>query len=107
MIRRPPRSTLFPYTTLFRSQHLATLLAPTVVGETGLLTEPTATASVRARTAIVAYGIDRDRFLEMLYADSSAVCKVVYAIGRTLATRIANTDQSIAGIIVQPENAGL
>src|SRR5476651_2854589 len=24
MIRRPPRSTLFPYTTLFRSWHLAT-----------------------------------------------------------------------------------
>ena len=28
MIRRPPRSTLFPYTTLFRSQHLA---APALV----------------------------------------------------------------------------
>src|SRR2546426_4662900 len=26
MIRRPPRSTLFPYTTLFRSQRLAGLL---------------------------------------------------------------------------------
>src|SRR3989442_11745040 len=26
MIRRPPRSTLFPYTTLFRSDHLAQLL---------------------------------------------------------------------------------
>src|SRR3712207_8996899 len=25
MIRRPPRSTLFPYTTLFRSQHLHAL----------------------------------------------------------------------------------
>src|SRR5690349_23100696 len=25
MIRRPPRSTLFPYTTLFRSVHLATI----------------------------------------------------------------------------------
>src|SRR3989442_11116795 len=25
MIRRPPRSTLFPYTTLFRSQYLATV----------------------------------------------------------------------------------
>src|SRR5260221_6947151 len=25
MIRRPPRSTLFPYTTLFRSRHLAVL----------------------------------------------------------------------------------
>src|SRR3712207_2163705 len=27
MIRRPPRSTLFPYTTLFRSQTLAAMLA--------------------------------------------------------------------------------
>src|SRR3989442_9150565 len=27
MIRRPPRSTLFPYTTLFRSRRLAVLLA--------------------------------------------------------------------------------
>src|SRR3712207_7666737 len=26
MIRRPPRSTLFPYTTLFRSDHVAKLL---------------------------------------------------------------------------------
>src|SRR5260370_21463319 len=28
MIRRPPRSTLFPYTTLFRSQFAATKKAP-------------------------------------------------------------------------------
>src|SRR3712207_7451638 len=27
MIRRPPRSTLFPYTTLFRSQPLASVIA--------------------------------------------------------------------------------
>src|SRR5258708_26132962 len=31
MIRRPPRSTLFPYTTLFRSDHMAQHLHP---GET-------------------------------------------------------------------------
>src|SRR5258708_13946781 len=31
MIRRPPRSTLFPYTTLFRSNYYATA-APLVVG---------------------------------------------------------------------------
>src|SRR2546422_7392895 len=32
MIRRPPRSTLFPYTTLFRSQSaLATVLPPAVL----------------------------------------------------------------------------
>src|SRR5438445_13394078 len=29
MIRRPPRSTLFPYTTLFRSQHGSIVAAPT------------------------------------------------------------------------------
>src|SRR5258705_1549803 len=29
MIRRPPRSTLFPYTTLFRSAHHGSLLAAT------------------------------------------------------------------------------
>src|SRR5260370_23813752 len=30
MIRRPPRSTLFPYTTLFRSEYCRMLLAPVV-----------------------------------------------------------------------------
>src|SRR3712207_7743466 len=32
MIRRPPRSTLFPYTTLFRSRELAVLLQPERAG---------------------------------------------------------------------------
>src|SRR2546427_8745278 len=35
MIRRPPRSTLFPYTTLFRSGHQAALDAPLVVEHLG------------------------------------------------------------------------
>src|SRR2546421_7146666 len=30
MIRRPPRSTLFPYTTLFRSRRVKSLLSPVV-----------------------------------------------------------------------------
>jgi CRP/FNR family cyclic AMP-dependent transcriptional regulator len=88
-----------------RRQHLATMGAPTVVGEMGLLTEPRATASVEARTRVEAYGIDRDRFLEMLDADSPAACKVVYEIGRTLADRMARTDESIAGVIAQLERA--
>src|SRR5256885_3972632 len=33
MIRRPPRSTLFPYTTLFRSQHQ--VASPTISTRTG------------------------------------------------------------------------
>lgn len=90
-----------------RRQHLATIEAPSVVGEMGLLTEPRATASVEARTPVEAYGIDRDRFLEMLDDDSPAACKVVYEIGRTLAGRMARTDESIAGIIAQLESAGV
>jgi CRP/FNR family cyclic AMP-dependent transcriptional regulator len=84
---------------------LATMKAPTVVGEMGLLTEPRAAASVEAKTSVEAYGIDRDRFLEMLDADSPAACKVVYEIGRALADRMARTDEAIAGIIAQLENA--
>src|SRR5689334_23938147 len=36
MIRRPPRSTLFPYTTLFRSQAIARALRTGVEGDGGL-----------------------------------------------------------------------
>src|ERR1035437_10799985 len=32
MIRRPPRSTLFPYTTLFRSPSVARCIMPTTTG---------------------------------------------------------------------------
>jgi CRP/FNR family cyclic AMP-dependent transcriptional regulator len=88
-----------------RRQHLATIEAPTVVGEMGLLTEPRAAASVEAKTRVEAYGVDRDRFLEMLDADSPAACKVVYEIGRTLAGRMAKTDETIAEIIARLERA--
>src|SRR2546430_10117089 len=33
MIRRPPRSTLFPYTTLFRSDRLSRRVAPAMVAQ--------------------------------------------------------------------------
>src|SRR3989442_8924194 len=36
MIRRPPRSTLFPYTTLFRSLAVAAVAHPPVIGERAL-----------------------------------------------------------------------
>jgi CRP/FNR family transcriptional regulator, cyclic AMP receptor protein len=88
-----------------RRQHLATIEAPTVVGEMGLLTEPRAAASVEARTPIEGYSIDRDRFLQMLDDDSPAACKVIYEIGRTLANRMARTDETIADIIARLEGA--
>lgn len=88
-----------------RRQHLATIGAPTVVGEMGLLTEPRAAASVEATSSIEAHGVDRDRLLEMLDADSPAACKLVYEIGRTLAERMAATNATVAEVISRLENA--
>jgi len=86
-----------------RRHHLATVQAPTVVGEMGLLTEPRAAASVTAKTPVEAHGIARDQLLEMLDEDSLAACKLVHEIGRTLAERMARTDESVAGIIARLE----
>src|SRR5260370_30160365 len=56
MIRRPPRSTLFPYTTLFRSIGQALLARrmkkPRVIAETGAGMHGVATATVAARYAM-------------------------------------------------------
>jgi len=82
-----------------RRQHLATVEAPTVVGEMGLLTEPRAAASVKAVTEVEAHGMERDRLLELLDADSTAACKLVYEIGRTLAERMAATDRTVVEVI--------
>src|SRR5215217_5379890 len=78
--------------------------APTVVGEMGLLTEPRAAASVEAMTIVEAHGVGRDRLLEMLDADSPAACKLVYEIGRTLAERMAATNETVAEVIFRLEN---
>ena len=87
-----------------RRQRLAIIEAPTVVGEMGLLTEPRAAASVEAMTMVEAHGISRDRLLEMLDADSPAACKLVYEIGRTLAERMASTNETVAEVISRLEN---
>ena len=88
-----------------RRQRLAIIEAPTVVGEMGLLTEPRAAASVEAMTMVEAHGVGRDRLLEMLDADSPAACKLVYEIGRTLAERMAATNETVAEVISLLENA--
>src|SRR3712207_8473347 len=54
MIRRPPRSTLFPYTTLFRSEHEVPVLDVTVVLAArqvvlGPVLGPTVVVELRAR----------------------------------------------------------
>src|SRR2546422_5908489 len=58
MIRRPPRSTLFPYTTLFRSP-----LAPVLIRGPSLVTtktrSPCCTVVAPAQSVVAAFGQDR------------------------------------------------
>src|SRR5260370_20146506 len=49
MIRRPPRSTLFPYTTLFRSSPCSAISAWRPCSREGARTAATATCGSRAR----------------------------------------------------------
>src|SRR5256885_10576044 len=51
MIRRPPRSTLFPYTTLFRSQVFRTFLIGDIRGYTSFTRERGSAAAARLAKA--------------------------------------------------------
>src|SRR3989442_7365702 len=54
MIRRPPRSTLFPYTTLFRSDTYQLEAAQGLAGADIFLDEPSVTGTENALMAAVA-----------------------------------------------------
>src|SRR2546427_4084106 len=65
MIRRPPRSTLFPYTTLFRSRPRA---APG--GDAGLL-------RLRERRRTLPFGMRSEEHTSELQSQSNLVCRLL------------------------------
>src|SRR2546427_6131052 len=68
MIRRPPRSTLFPYTTLFRSHDAA--IGPNVSLEAGsYVTESTITNSILGRNVRVV----RSKVTDSLVGDDQVI----------------------------------
>src|SRR5256885_15898526 len=95
MIRRPPRSTLFPYTTLFRSQggvrELILATNPTVEGEATahFLGELATKRGIRASR--IAHGVPIGGELE-------------YVDGGTLAHALAGR-QSVAGSFAAPASS--
>src|SRR2546430_13669644 len=69
MIRRPPRSTLFPYTTLFRS---------TGTGTSGLPDLPVWTVAFDPRNNSVYVGTDRsEEHTSELQSQSNLVCRLL------------------------------
>src|SRR2546430_7824993 len=86
MIRRPPRSTLFPYTTLFRSKpmHFPTQFDVIVVGGDHAGTE-TALAAARSgcRTLLLTHNIETlgqmrsEEHTSELQSQSNLVCRLL------------------------------
>src|SRR5256885_13954335 len=99
MIRRPPRSTLFPYTTLFRSQAIGELLAETG-GEFVC-----ATAGHHMEAMLAAYGsgaakVSHDQDLRVLNVDIGGGTTQLAVIegGRVLETPAAPNGGSPPGV---------
>src|SRR5256885_8683234 len=79
MIRRPPRSTLFPYTTLFRSQDVVARQVVSAVreGQTGLPDPTQAPAPVRRKKKNTRRGPASDRRSEEHTSELQSPCNLV------------------------------
>src|SRR5256885_9866011 len=78
MIRRPPRSTLFPYTTLFRSCPASTSRMPRRVSSTYTSTTAAAQTKQRARPPISGSGCSRsEEHTSELQSPCNLVCRLL------------------------------
>ena len=78
MIRRPPRSTLFPYTTLFRSKvGMAVLIQPLVKGKSSgiVLTVDPASESDNILQVTASYGLGEAVVSNEVDADTYSILK--------------------------------
>src|SRR2546430_11092879 len=95
MIRRPPRSTLFPYTTLFRSQEPPAPINPLLKMDNVILTAHVASASARfdpARRRRVGHEIalvlrGRDRKSTRLNSSHSQISYAVFCLKKKNTTQ--------------------
>src|SRR5438128_9213094 len=94
MIRRPPRSTLFPYTTLFRSWKRADRLLPQSVRETTALIKKY--DQMKRRDPIGAerlMGSRRDRKSTRLNSSHGSISYAVFCLKKKKIEEIININQ--------------
>src|SRR2546430_6659404 len=79
MIRRPPRSTLFPYTTLFRSAGIDRATGEKAYGIAGVDLLYNSTTRIRVGNAsLTVVGIDRsEEHTSELQSQSNLVCRLL------------------------------
>src|SRR2546422_3938015 len=97
MIRRPPRSTLFPYTTLFRSIVEGEVMDPGIVAEAirGLF----ATAGVKQKSVVTAVGgrdvIDKKIQMDRSEEHTSELQSRLHLVCRLLLEKKNNTRSAL------------
>src|SRR2546430_10894083 len=87
MIRRPPRSTLFPYTTLFRSR--TTLAVPSSTGRKPVLGMPSPRPEKEAELPFV-MELDRKSTTSELQSQSNLVCRLLLEKKKLIMPNIIN-----------------
>src|SRR5256885_10512405 len=75
MIRRPPRSTLFPYTTLFRSMDFVIVTAPKPPGSSASISPSTAVFEIAP--AKVLQGARSEEHTSELQSPCNLVCRLL------------------------------
>src|SRR3712207_6968823 len=92
MIRRPPRSTLFPYTTLFRSDHLQ-------IVQSSLVFRPTASIVSCTKNCQIRYtdGCGRRYQIRRSEEHTSELQSRQYLVCRLLLEKNKSTDALISG----------
>src|SRR3712207_6862937 len=99
MIRRPPRSTLFPYTTLFRSRPKSRRELYSEATRAALLETATAMFAERgfAGTSLddiaVATQVTRDRKSTRLNSSHANISYAVFCLKKNIQTRAAHTSE--------------
>src|SRR2546430_13714083 len=93
MIRRPPRSTLFPYTTLFRSK----------IGDSGVAAisfqclhgDPLPSKAMKLEEAILRFGREKDRKSTRLNSSHSQISYAVFCLKKKKKNTVtSNHDRS-------------
>src|SRR2546429_7240056 len=91
MIRRPPRSTLFPYTTLFRSQGVLAPVDPGVLG--GVAREDAREIGVDAQVALGAADPRQDRKSTRLNSSHGYISYAVFCLKKKKKKNTTHYDQ--------------
>src|SRR2546427_8698629 len=89
MIRRPPRSTLFPYTTLFRSPGRLKVAAPEDLAQSAIYRHPSDTAFGRMLPRLLHASRSEEHTSE-LQSQSNLVCRLLLEKKKTSLNDVLN-----------------